>query len=83
MGCILQLYLNYVSKQRNPDQTPRSAASDLVLHCLRMSHKKDSRVEQGHQLLNFFLEKNRQVSEIHIRAGGKYCNGFCCHPDLC
>ena len=24
-----------------PDQTPRSAASDLVLHCFLMSHKKD------------------------------------------
>ena len=23
-----------------PDQTPRSAASDLVLHCFLMSHKK-------------------------------------------
>ena len=72
MGGILQLYSNYVSKQRNPDQTLRSAASDLDLHCLRMSHKKDSRVEQGHQLLTFFKE-NRQVGEIHIRAGGKYC----------
>ena len=26
-----------------PDQTPRFAASDLVLHCLPMSHKKDTR----------------------------------------
>ena len=25
----------------DPDQTPRSAASDLGLHCLPMSHKKD------------------------------------------
>ena len=24
------------------DQTPRSAASDLGLHCLPMSHKKDA-----------------------------------------
>ena len=27
-----------------PDQTPRFAASDLVLHCLPMSHKKDARL---------------------------------------
>ena len=25
-----------------PDQTPRFAASDLVLHCLPMSDKKDA-----------------------------------------
>ena len=28
----------------NPDQTPRSAASDLGLHCLPVSHKKDARL---------------------------------------
>ena len=27
-----------------PDQTPRSAASDLCLRCLSMSHKKDARL---------------------------------------
>ena len=27
------------------DQTPRSAASGLVLHCLPMSHKKDARLK--------------------------------------
>ena len=27
-----------------PDQTPRFAASDLVLHCLPMSHEKDARL---------------------------------------
>ena len=27
-----------------PEQTPRFAASDLVLHCLPMSHKKDARL---------------------------------------
>ena len=29
-------------KQSKPDQTPRSAASDLVLHLFQMSHKKDA-----------------------------------------
>ena len=28
-----------------PDQTPRFAASDLVLHCLPLSHKKDARLK--------------------------------------
>ena len=27
----------------DPDQTPNSVASDLGLHCLPMSHKKDAR----------------------------------------
>ena len=27
----------------DPHQTPRSVASDLDLHCLPMSHKKDTR----------------------------------------
>ena len=27
----------------DPDRTSRFAASDLVLHCLPMTHKKDSR----------------------------------------
>ena len=26
-----------------PEQTPQSAASGLVLHCLPMTHKKDTR----------------------------------------
>ena len=30
------------ANSREPDQTPRFAASDLVLHCLPMSHKKDT-----------------------------------------
>ena len=28
----------------DPDQTPRSVASDLVLPCLPLSHKKDARL---------------------------------------
>ena len=29
---------------REPDQMPSIVASDLVLHCLPMSHKKDARL---------------------------------------
>ena len=37
------LKVHFVSKQlKKPDQTPHSAASDLVFHCLPMSHKKDA-----------------------------------------
>ena len=32
----------------DPDQTPRSAASDLGLHCLPVSHLLDT----GHKLVN-------------------------------
>ena len=32
-----------VSNSREPNQTLRSAASDLILQCLWMSHKKDDR----------------------------------------
>ena len=32
-----------ISNSGDPYQTPRSVASDLGLHCLSMSHKKDAR----------------------------------------
>ena len=42
--CIQILKITSVSKHwRTPDQMPCFAASDLVLHCLPMSHKKDTR----------------------------------------
>ena len=31
-------------KDGEPDQTPRFAASDLVLHCLPMFHKRDAKL---------------------------------------
>ena len=31
-----------VANSGDPDQTPRSVASDLGLHCLPLSHKKDA-----------------------------------------
>ena len=33
------------ANSREPDQAPRSAASDLILHCLLVSHKKDARLK--------------------------------------
>ena len=38
--------LKYVlqANSANPDQKPRFAASDLVLHCLPMSRKMDARL---------------------------------------
>ena len=34
----------HLANSGEPDQMPRFAASDLVLHCLPMSHKKDPRL---------------------------------------
>ena len=36
----IQMIQNSVRNSGDPDQTPRSAASDLGLHCLPMSHNK-------------------------------------------
>ena len=36
------------AKRGDPDQTPRSAASDLGLHCLPMSYKKDAGLIWAH-----------------------------------
>ena len=50
-----------VSNSGEPDQTPRFAASDLVLHCLSMSHKKDVRliwVKHVKTRVNTFYQKN-------------------------
>ena len=46
---IFQFYSNFkryfcLQTLENPDQTPRFAASDLVLYCLPMFHKKDARL---------------------------------------
>ena len=40
---IQVLIQTYASKQWRSDQTPHSVASDLDLHYLHMSHKKDAR----------------------------------------
>ena len=41
-------FKNYIVKANSvkPDQTPGSAASDLVFQCLPMSHKKDVRLKR-------------------------------------
>ena len=33
-----------LAKMGEPDQTPCSVVTDLGLHCLSMSHKKDARL---------------------------------------
>ena len=40
------------------DQTPRYAASDLGLHCLHMSHKKDAWCVWVKKLAYMFLVSN-------------------------
>ena len=44
--CSFLFVLKYtsVSNIGEPNQTPHSAASELGLHCLPMSHKKDARL---------------------------------------
>ena len=41
---FIQSYYILYANSGYPVQTPRSEASDLGLHCLPMSHKKDSRL---------------------------------------
>ena len=42
---ILHFYSNFLlANSGEPDQTTRFAASDLVLHCLPMSHKIDAKL---------------------------------------
>ena len=48
------LKVHFVSKWCEPAQMPHFAASDLVLHCLPMSHKKDKGVNT-HSLSDFFF----------------------------
>ena len=38
-----------------PDQTPRFVASNLVLHCLPMSHKKTARLIWVNQTMKLFF----------------------------
>ena len=45
LGGIQILIEHYVSKQWRPWSDVRSAASDLGLHCLHMSNKKEARLK--------------------------------------
>ena len=52
LGCWVHIFFNFiqilnvhsVSNSGEADQTPRSVASGLVLHCSSTSHKKDARL---------------------------------------
>ena len=50
VGLYFSFYLNFnrtfckQTVERDPDQTPRSVASGLDLHCMSTSHKKDARL---------------------------------------
>ena len=53
-GCCVIFFIfiqikiqHFSSKQWRPDQIQRSVASDLGLHCLPMSHKKDARLNEN------------------------------------
>ena len=52
----------------DPDQTPRSLASDLGLHFLPMSHKKDARLIWFKMQLFCFSHKNcRNLGSILLK----------------
>ena len=40
---LLELFNILLANSEDPDQTPHYAVSDMGLHCLPMSHKKDAR----------------------------------------
>ena len=44
LGGNFHFHSNFKANSGEPDQRPHLAASDLVLHCLPMSHKKDARL---------------------------------------
>ena len=52
-----------------PDQTPRLAASDLVLHCLPMSHKKDARLIWV-KILKYIFKR----SALIVCRSRRHCN---------
>ena len=52
----------------DPDQMPHSVASDLGLHCLPMSHKKDARniwVKKAIILLSHKSSRNLRTSLLN------------------
>ena len=43
-GWYFHVYSNFNKTSGDPDQTPRTAASDLVLNCFPTYHKKDAKL---------------------------------------
>ena len=60
---------HFVHILKDPDKTPRFVASDLDLHCLFMSHKKDDRlirVEDKNVSISQFTIPSR-VNSFYLR----------------
>ena len=60
------------------NQTPRSAASGLVLHCLPMSHKKDARhkwVNDETTILSvistWFYEDRENIRQFYLQSNNQ------------
>ena len=70
LGGIFHSYSNLKKKtllfanSEEPDQTPRFAASDLVLHCFPMSYKKYARL--------MWVKKNPFIHVRNICSQGSY-----------
>ena len=69
---------NPILKQWRPDQMPHSAASDLGLHCLSMSHKKEAKLIRleiidllqvlRFKFLKFRISGNFEFSTMHMNV---------------
>ena len=62
---IQVLIVNYASKKWRPDQTPHSVASDLGLHYVPMSHKKDARHIWVKMQLFSYLIRVAEIWEVY------------------
>ena len=72
LGGIFYFYINFnrTANSGRPDQTPRSAASDLGLHCLLMSNKKDARLIKDYLTFMLLIFENCYII-VHSRLQEK------------
>ena len=72
LGGIFHFYSSFNRKKLqansgDPDQMPHSVASDLGLHYLRMSHKKDARYMFKMQLFCLSHKSCRNLGSILLK----------------
>ena len=69
MVLFFQLKSNILlANSEDPDQTPRSAASDLGLHCFPKFHKKDAMHISLINIINFSLDFSDAIIIIVVGA---------------
>ena len=80
VSCVLFSFLFYffyiflLANSEDPDQTPRSAASDLGLYCLPRSQKRDARLILFNIFhgLYMYLESKLVLCHLHVSL---FCDG--------